>query len=89
MTGTRECEANRSMRVCSKVRIMTMSTMREITRAVSSMGSERPSCESLDVRLMTEPPIWYMPASKETRVRVLAFSNTMASVRSCSGMCGS
>ncbi|CFO08097.1 Uncharacterised protein [Bordetella pertussis] len=38
---------------------------------------------------MTEPPIWYMPASKETRVRVLAFSNTMASVRSCSGMCGS
>ena len=30
-----------------------------------------------------------MPASKLTRVRVLAFSNTMASVRSCSGMWGS
>ena len=46
------------------------------------MGSERPSWESLDVRLMTEPPIWYMPASNDTRVRVLAFSNTIASVRS-------
>ncbi|MNL68793.1 hypothetical protein D3C87_1935720 [compost metagenome] len=66
-----------------------MSTMREITRAVSSMGSERPSCESFEVRLMTDPPIWYMPASNETRVRVLAFSNTIASVRSCSGMWGS
>ena len=89
ITGTRECEAKRSMRVCSNVRIMTMSTMREMTRAVSSMGSERPSWESLDVRLMTEPPIWYMPASNDTRVRVLAFSNTIASVRSCSGMWGS
>ncbi|MNI86934.1 hypothetical protein D3C73_1440750 [compost metagenome] len=57
MTGTRECDAKRSMRVCSNVRIMTMSTMREMTRAVSSMGSERPSCESFEVRLMTDPPI--------------------------------
>ncbi|CAN6484416.1 unnamed protein product [Victoria cruziana] len=31
------------------------------------------------------PPIWYMPASKLTRVRVEAFSKIMASVRSASG----
>ena len=34
------------------------------------------------VRCTTLPPIWYMPASKLTRVRVLAFSKIMASVRS-------
>ena len=82
MTGTRELAANTSMRACSNVRIITRSTMRLMTRAVSSMGSARPSCESPVVRLMTEPPIWYMPASNETRVRVEAFSNTIASVRS-------
>ncbi len=59
--------------------------MREITRAVSSIGSARPSCESPVVMWMTEPPIWYIPASKETRVRVEAFSNTIANVRSRSG----
>jgi len=85
ITGTREYCAKRSIRACSKVRIITMSTMREITRAVSSIGSERPSCESPVVMWITEPPSWYMPASKLTRVRVLAFSNTIASVRSASG----
>jgi hypothetical protein len=85
MTGTREYSAKRSILVCSYVRIMTTSTMREITRAVSSIGSARPSCESPVVMWMTEPPSWYMPASNDTRVRVDAFSNTMARVRSASG----
>ena len=62
-----------------------MSTMRLITRALSSTGSARPSWLSPVVRCTTEPPIWYMPASKLTRVRVLAFSKIIASVRSASG----
>ena len=41
------------------------------------------------VRFTTEPPIWYMPASKLTRVRVEAFSKIIASVRSTSGWCRS
>ncbi len=64
---------------------MTMSTMRLITCALSSTGSARPSWLSPVVRCTTEPPIWYMPASKLTRVRVLAFSKIIASVRSTSG----
>ncbi|MCY1374898.1 hypothetical protein D9M69_622690 [compost metagenome] len=59
-----------------------MSTMRLITRALSSMGPARPSWLSPVVRCTTEPPIWYMPALKLTRVRVLAFSKIMARVRS-------
>ena len=43
MTGTRECAAKRSILVCSKVRIITISVMRLITLALSSIGSERPS----------------------------------------------
>ena len=85
ITGTRECFAKCSIFACSKVRIITTSTIREITRAVSSIGSARPSCESPVVRWMTDPPSWYIPASNETRVRVDAFSNTIASVRSRSG----
>ena len=64
---------------------MTMSVMRLITLALSSIGSERPSWLSPVVRCTTLPPSWYMPASKLTRVRVEAFSKIMASVRSASG----
>ena len=46
MTGTREYSAKRSMIVCSKVRIITISLIREITCAASSTGSPRPNCES-------------------------------------------
>jgi len=49
------------------------------------IGSPRESCVSPRVRLIAIPPSWFMPASNETRVRVEAFSNTMASVRSRSG----
>ena len=85
MTGTREYCAKRSSLACSKVRIITRSVMRLMTRALSSMGSARPSWLSPVVRCTTLPPIWYMPASKLTRVRVLAFSKIMASVRSARG----
>ena len=87
MTGTREYSAKRAMRACSKVRIITASVMRLMTRAVSSIGSLRPSWLSPEVKCTTLPPSWYMPASKLTRVRVLAFSNTIASVRSLSVWC--
>ena len=87
ITGTRENSAKRSMRSCSKVRIITRSTMRLMTRAVSSIGSERPSWLPWAVRLTTVPPSWYMPASKLTRVRVLAFSKIMARVRSARVWC--
>ena len=50
ITGTRECAAKRSMMSCSKVRIITMSTMREITCAASSTGSPRPSWVSRVLR---------------------------------------
>ena len=86
ITGTREFAANASSLDCSKVRIMTRSTIRLITRAVSSTGSARPSWLSAVVRFTTEPPSWYMPASKLTRVRVDAFSKIIASVRSTSGV---
>ena len=45
----------------------------------------REICEVSLVRKMAEPPSWFMPASKLTRVRVEFFSNTIASVRSRSG----
>ena len=63
-----------------------MSTMRLITLAVSSTGSARPRWLSPVVRCTTEPPNWYMPASKLTRVRVEAFSKIIAKVRSTSGV---
>ncbi len=86
MTGTREFAAKASSLSCSNVRIMTMSTIRLMTRAVSSIGSARPSWLSPVVMCTTEPPIWYIPASKLTRVRVDAFSKIIASVRSTSGV---
>ena len=69
----------RSILSCSKVRTMMASAIRDSTRAVSSTGSPRPSWESWGDRKMADPPIWTIPASKETRVRVDDFSNTMAS----------
>ena len=50
ITGTRELAAKRSMMSCSKVRIITMSLMREMTCAASSTGSPRPSCVSRVLR---------------------------------------
>ena len=64
-----------STTLCLKVRIITTSTMRLTTRARSSTGSPREICEVSLVRKMAEPPSWFMPASKLTRVRV-EFSRT-------------
>ena len=58
------------MIACSNVRIITTSTMREMTRATSSIGSPRDSCVSPRFRLIAMPPSWFMPASNDTRVRV-------------------
>ena len=87
ITGTRELAAKLLILSCPKVRIITKSTMRLITLALSSMGSARPSWLSPVVKCTTAPPIWYMPASKLTRVRVEAFSKIMASVRSAKVWC--
>ena len=45
-----------------------------MTRAESSMGSPRPNCVSRDDRKIALPPNWLIPASNDTRVRVLDFS---------------
>ena len=71
--------------LCSKVRIITMSTIREMTSATSSIGSPRPSCVSRLLRNRACPPNWAMPASKDTRVRVEFFAKIMARVRPLSG----
>src|SRR5690606_36619468 len=48
--------------------------MLEIQRAASSIGSPRPSCESLVDKKMAWPPIWAMPESEDTGVRGDVFS---------------
>ncbi len=83
MTGTLECAANVSTSACAKVLIMTMSTIEEITFAVSAIGSPRPSCVSWPDRNSALPPSWDMPASKETRVRVEALVKIIAKTLPC------
>ncbi len=73
ITGTADAWAKRSTSSWWMARIITASTMRESTRAVSSMDSPRPSCMSAAVAMVTAPPSWRMPASKEKRVRVEFF----------------
>src|SRR5690606_3326328 len=51
--------------------------MLEITRAESSIGSPRPNWVSREDRKIALPPNWLMPASYETRVRVLDVSKSM------------
>ena len=57
---------------------MTISTIDEITRAVSLIGSPRPICVSADERNMALPPSWVIPASNDTRVRVDDFAKIIA-----------
>ena len=63
------------------VRAMIPSTYRESTRAVSEIGSPRPSCRSRDDRNMPKPPSWNIPASNDTLVRVEDFSKIIARLR--------
>ena len=88
MTGTAEHPAKRSSFSCSKVRTVMTSTMLEMTRAVSSTGSPRPSWVSRGDRNMALPPRCAIAASKETRVRVDDFSKTMASTLPGRVWCG-
>src|SRR5450759_983358 len=60
-----------------------------MTRAVSLMGSPRPSCESLLPSTTACPPSSAMAISKLTRVRVEAFSKMRASMRPGRVACGS
>ena len=87
ITGTRECAAKRSTMACELARITMTSTMRDITRAVSSTGSPRSRCVSRGERNSEAPPSCAMPASNDTRVRVEDFSKIMASVLPASGAC--
>ena len=61
-------------------------TYRDSTRAVSAMGSPRPSCMSREERNRACPPSWYMPTSNDTRVRVLDLAKIIARVFPASGV---
>ena len=56
MTGTVETRANRSTSSWLLARIITASTMRDRTLAVSSTGSPRPSCISVELAMIDDPP---------------------------------
>ena len=74
ITGTEECSAISCSVAGSKVRIITMSTKRDSTRAVSAMVSPWPSCISPPESTIVSPPSCRTPTSKLTRVRVEGFS---------------
>ena len=79
MTGTLDWAAKRSTMSWPNVRIITISTMEDITRALSSIGSPRPSWVSWGDRNMACPPSWAMPASNDTLVRVEDLAKIMPS----------
>ena len=85
ITGTVATRAKRSTSSWLLARIITASTMRDRTRAVSSTGSPRPSCMSPALAMIEAPPSWRMAASKLKRVRVEFFSKIIASTRSFAG----
>ena len=85
ITGTVALSANSCSVVSSKVRIMTASTKRDSTRAVSAMVSPWPSCISPPESTSVSPPICRTPTSKLTRVRVEGFSKISATTRPASG----
>ncbi len=80
ITGTVAAWAKRSTSSWRLARIITASTMRDSTLAVSSTVSPRPSCMSEPEAMVTAPPSWRMAASKEKRVRVEFFSKIIARV---------
>ncbi len=89
ITGADEAAAKASTSSCLLARIITRSTMRARTLAVSSMVSPRPSCMSLEVAMVEAPPSWRMAASNEKRVRVEFFWKIIARVRPAAGASGS
>ena len=87
MVGMPENLANSSTSLCAKVRMTAPWIMRPSTRAVSLIGSPRPSWMSLALRNIGRPPSSRMPTSNETRVRVDDLENISAQVWPASG-CG-
>jgi len=85
ITGTRELAANSVRVLWAKVRIITASSMLDMTMAQSPIGSPRPSWVSRGDRKIAWPPSWIMPASKEIRVRVEDFSKIIPRTRFFSG----
>ena len=86
MMGTLAYSANVSTSACAKVRIMIPCTYRSSTRAVSAIGSPRPSWTSRGERKCAVPPNWVTPTSKDTRVRVEDFMKIMANAFPDSGL---
>src|SRR3954471_22936970 len=78
IVGMPEYFAKSSTSLCAKVRMIAPCTMRPSTRAVSAIGSPRPSWMSTAERNITSPPSSRTPTSKETRVRVEDFENISA-----------
>src|SRR6202022_3194822 len=64
---------------------MMPSTYRDSTRAVSAIGSPRPSCTSRGERNSACPPSCHAPTSNDTRVRVDDFIKIIASDFPASG----
>src|ERR1051326_3314410 len=85
MGGMAEERANSSRSDCEKVRKTTPRTSRPRTRAVSLIGSPRPSWISFAERKIGSPPSSRIPTSKETRVRVEDFANNKAQTWPASG----
>src|SRR5687768_15202192 len=86
MTGMSAYFASSSMSWCANVRIMMPSTYRESTRAVSAIGSPRPSCTSRGDRKSAWPPSCHAPTSNDTRVRVDDFMKIIPSDFPASGL---
>ena len=78
MVGMPLNSAKSSTSFCAKVRITAPWSMRPITRAVSLIGSPRPSWMSAAARNIGSPPSSRIPTSKETRVRVEDFEKIKA-----------
>ena len=85
ITGTVACSASSARVSGRKVRIMIASTKRLSTRAVSATVSPWPSCSSDPLSTIDSPPIWRMPTSKLSRVRVEGFSKISATILPLSG----
>ena len=85
ITGTVETWAKRSTSAWLLARIITASTMRDSTLAVSSIVSPRPNCMSDEVEMIAAPPNCRMAASNEKRVRVEFFWKIIDSTRSLAG----
>src|SRR3954465_12679645 len=80
-TGPPPAEAMASMRSCPNVRQTIAAAWRPSTRAVSSIGSPRPSWLLPGSHTSGEPPSSATPTENDTRVRVDGLSKRTATVR--------